>query len=71
MIVETCFSKFILLPISIPKRVTESTDEMIIKLFIMKLYWFSFLSQLKIIACNLSVFAIISFILILSQSMAN
>ena len=42
MIVETCFSKFILLPISIPKSVTESTDEMIIKLFTFKSYLFSF-----------------------------
>ena len=41
MIVETCFSKSTLFSISIPKSVTESTDEMIIELFIFKSYLFS------------------------------
>ena len=42
IIVETCFSKFNLLSVSIPKSVTESTDEIIIELFIFKSYLFSF-----------------------------
>ena len=72
IIVETCFSKFNLLSISIPESVTESTDEMIIELFVFKSYLFSFLSQLDnsvIIAWNVSGFTIISFIL--NQSMAD
>ena len=72
IIVETCFSKFNLLSLSIPESVTESTDEMIIELFVFKSYLFSFLSQLDnsvIIAWNVSGFTIISFIL--NQSMAD
>ena len=42
MIVETCFSKFNWLSVSITKSVAESTDEMIIELFIFKSYLFSF-----------------------------
>ena len=46
IIVEACFSKFNLLSISILKRVTESTDEMIIESFMFKSYiCFVFLSQ--------------------------
>ena len=41
-LVETCFSKFNLLLISITKSVTESTDEMIVEFFIFKRYLFSF-----------------------------
>ena len=36
IITETCFSKLKWLAISIPKSVTESTDEMIIELFVFK-----------------------------------
>ena len=39
---ETCFSKFNCLSISIPESVTESTDEMITELFILKSYLSSF-----------------------------
>ena len=56
-IFATCFSKFNLLSISIPKSVTDFSDE-IIESFIFKSYLFSFLSELKIIAWNLSVFTI-------------
>ena len=42
MIVETRFSKFNCLSLSIPKNLAESTDEMIIELFIFKSYLFSF-----------------------------
>ena len=68
IIVETCFSKFNLLSISIPKSVTESTDEIIIKSTLNHIC-FLFLSQLIIIASNLSGFTIISFIL--NRSMAD
>ena len=42
IIVETFFSKFNWMLISIPKSVTESTDEMIIELLIFKSYLFFF-----------------------------
>ena len=42
MIVETRFSKFNCLSLSIPKNLAESTDEMIIELFIFKSYLFYF-----------------------------
>ena len=65
---EKSFSELNLLLISIPKSMTESTDEMI-QLLIFKSYFFPFLSQIKIIAWTLSGFTIISFIL--NQSVAE